>query len=82
MDEREVTSIDDICRQISEDNDRRMEGMSEEQGERRDIIERFGRDPGDGDNSPLSLSALSYVHCSRPAIWDRGPGVVGMALVA
>ena len=63
MDEREVRSIDDICRQISEDNDRRIEEMSEERGERRDIIERFGRDPGDGDNSPLSLSALSSVHC-------------------
>ena len=63
MDKNEVTSIDDICRQISEDNDRRIEGMSEEQGERRDIIEWFGRDPGDGDNLPLSLSALSSVHC-------------------
>ena len=63
MDEREVRSIDDICRQISEDNDRRIEEMSEERGERRDIIERFGRDPGDGDNSPFSLSALSSVYC-------------------
>ena len=63
MDKKEVTSIDDICRQISGDNDRRIEGMSEERGERRDIIEWFGRDPGDGDNSPLSLSALSSVHC-------------------
>ena len=63
VDKNEVTGIDDICRQISEDNDEQMEGMSEEQGERRDIIERFGRDPGDGDNSPFSLSALSSVHC-------------------
>ena len=63
MDEREVTSIDDICRQISEDNDRRIEGISEERGKGRDIIERFGRDPGDGDNSPLSLFASSSVHC-------------------
>ena len=63
MDKKEVTSIDDICRQISGDNDRRIEGMSEERGERRDIIERFGRDPVDGDNSPFSLSALSSVHC-------------------
>ena len=63
MDENEVTGIDDICRQISGDNDRRIEGMSEERGKGRDIIERFGRDPGDGDNSPLSLSALSSVHC-------------------
>ena len=82
VDKNEVTSIDDICRQISEDNDRRIEGMSEEQGKRRDIIKRFGGDPGDGDNLPLSLSASSYVHCRRPAICDRGPGVVGMTLVA
>ena len=27
---REVTSIDDLRRQISEENDRRIEGMSEE----------------------------------------------------
>ena len=63
IDEGEATSIDDLCRQISEDNDRRIEGMSEERGERGDIIERFGRDPGDGDNSTFSLSALSSVHC-------------------
>ena len=30
IDNREVTSIDDLCRQISEDNDRRIKGMSEE----------------------------------------------------
>ena len=58
IDKGEATSIDDLCRQISEDNDRRIEGMSEERGERRDIIERFRRDPGDGDNSPLSLRPL------------------------
>ena len=63
VDKKEVTSIDDICRQISGDNDRRIEGMSEERGERRDIIEWFGRDPRDGDNSPLSLFASSSVHC-------------------
>ena len=61
--DKEVTNIDDICRQMSEDNDRRIEGLLEERGERRDIIERFGRDLGDGDNSPLSLSASSSVHC-------------------
>ena len=63
IDNREVTSIDDLCRQISEDNDRRIKGMSEERRERREIIERLGRDPGEGDNSPLSLSASSSVHC-------------------
>ena len=31
---REVTSIDDLRRQISEENDRRIEGMSEEGIER------------------------------------------------
>ena len=63
IDDREVTSIDDLCRQISEDNDRRIKGMSEERRERREIIERLGRDPGEGDNSPLSLFASPSVHC-------------------
>ena len=52
IDNREVTSIDDLCRQISEDNDRRIKGMSEERRDRRKIIERLRRDPGEGDNSP------------------------------
>ena len=30
IDEGEATSIDDLCRQISEENDRRIEGMPEE----------------------------------------------------
>ena len=65
IDEGEATSINGLRRQISEENDRRIEGMPEEgiKRERREIIERFRRDPGDGDNSPLSLSASSSVHC-------------------
>lgn len=44
IDTREVTSADDLRRQISEENDRRIEGMSEEERERerREIIEQFG----------------------------------------
>ena len=30
IDKRGVTSIEDLCRQISVDNDRRIKGMSEE----------------------------------------------------
>ena len=65
MDEEEVTSIDGLCHHISEDNDRRIEGMSEEgiKREQRDIIEHFGRDPGEDDDSPISSSASSLVHC-------------------
>ena len=41
IDKREVTSIEDLCRQISVDNDRRIKGMSEERGGWREIIERY-----------------------------------------
>lgn len=39
-----VTSTGDLRQQISEENDRRIEGMSEEsrERERREIIEQFG----------------------------------------
>ena len=44
----EVTSIGDLHGQMGEENDRRIEGMSEEgiEKERREIIEQFGRDLG------------------------------------
>ena len=42
--DKEVTSIDDLRRQISEENDRRIEVMREEgrERERREIIGQFG----------------------------------------
>ena len=44
IDKGEVTRVDDLRRQISEENDRRIEGMSEEriERERREIMEHFG----------------------------------------
>ena len=49
IENREVTSIDDLRRQISEENGRRIEGMREEGIERewRDIIGQFGSGIGD-----------------------------------
>ena len=47
--EGEATSINDLRRQISEENDRRIEGMPEERikRERREIIGQFGSGIGD-----------------------------------
>ena len=47
--EGEATSINDLRRQISEENDRRIEGMPEEgiKRERREIIGQFGSGIGD-----------------------------------
>ena len=42
IDNREVTSIDDLCRQIGEGSDRRIGGMSEKRREWREIIGQFG----------------------------------------
>ena len=44
IDKGEITRMDDLRRQISEENDRRIEGMSEEriERERREIMEQFG----------------------------------------
>ena len=44
IDKGEITRMDDLRRQISEENDRRIEGMSEEriERERREIMEHFG----------------------------------------
>ena len=49
IDEGEATSIDDLRRQISEENDRRIEGVPEEgiERERREIIGQFGSGIGD-----------------------------------
>ena len=49
IDKEEVTSIDDLRRPISEENDRRIEGMREEgiERERREIIGQFGGGIGD-----------------------------------
>ena len=49
IDKEEVTSIDDLRLQITEENDRRIEGMPEEgiERERREIIGQFGSGIGD-----------------------------------
>ena len=49
IDEGEATSIDNLRRQISEENDRRIEGMPEEgiERERREIIGQFGSGIGE-----------------------------------
>ena len=49
INEGEATSIDDLRRQISEENDRRIEGMREEgtERERKEIIGQFGSGIGD-----------------------------------
>ena len=49
IDKEEVTNIDDLCRQISEENDRRIEGMLEERIEREriEIVGQFRSGIGD-----------------------------------